>query len=370
MHRTNPSKRRRIEDSGAFPDLVPSLPAKTQESSPLLSVLPAEIRNRIYVLSLESADTSAVDESHSLYRRNAFYYRPGYQQPKRIQTALLQTCQRIHDEASLLPPALNEHTFWFFRAPPHVKYASSPLEYFRKMTPKQRAQVHHLHFFTQQFFLEGDCWPRVWQGLVMGTAGRSLRGECRIAPKKMTITLRHTDWWHWESNEPLGIDPFERGRTRAEEMHDRRYSYTQGTAWGNHFTSVPSLEELVIEFETVMRKRDQLDDISRRALRWKFPIQAKKSEYLVADPESKSAYTWVGANEAELKNQRRPVSFVDSSHPHPEHGRRLAPMAPELKPLNSQSPLQTEDSSRSYFDEGMEEFYVIFLTWKRQIVEE
>lgn len=350
-------------------DLVPSLPTTIQESSPLFSILPAEIRNRIYAFSLESADSFAAEDDQSFYRHNAFYYRPGYQQPKRIQTALLQTCQQIYDEASLLPPALNEHTFWFYRAPPHVKNASSPMEYFLRMTPKQRAQAQHIHFFTQQYFLEDNYWSRVWQGLVMSTDGRRLRGECRIAPRKMTITLRHTDWWFWENNDPLGIDPFRHGRTRASEMDNPRPPYDVDSAWGNQFTSVPSLEELVIEFETVMRKREQLNDIVQRALQWKFPLQADKSVCLVADPSTKSAYTWVGANERELKSQRRPASAEGSPQSHPEHEQGLTRLAPKLKPLAASSPSGTEETTRPDVDSGKEEFYVVFLTWKRQIVE-
>ncbi|KAJ5183498.1 hypothetical protein N7492_001114 [Penicillium capsulatum] len=368
MHPKRLSKRRRTNDPEALPDLAPSLPMITQTSCPLFSMLPAELRNYIYALSLESADTLAVDDSHSLYRQNAFYYRPGYQRPKRIQTALLQTCQQIYNEASLLPPALNEHTFWFYRAPPHVKCASSPLRYFRKMSPKQRAQVQHLHFFTQQYFLDDGSWSQIWQGMQIGSAGPDLRDECRIAPTKMTITFRHTDWWYWENNEPLGMNPFRRGRTAASEMGKLGHFSNSERVWGNQFKSVPSLEELVIEFETIMRKKEQLDDIVQRALEWKFPIQADKAVYLVADPTSRSAYTWTGANEKELKHQGGPISAEDLPQSQSPDTRRV-PAAPKLKPFNSQSHVES-DNNRHPGLETEGEFYVVFLTWKRQVVQE
>lgn len=368
-------KKRRVGSSETLPDLVPSFPAAPQTSCPLFIVFPAEIRNRIYAFSLESEDVSIADNPRSLYRRNAFYYRPGYKQPKRIQTALLQTCQQIYAEASLLPPAVNEHTFWFYRPPPHVKDASSPLRYFCRMTPKQRAQVQHLHFFTQQYFLEDDCWSRVWGGLRMGGDGRSLRGECRIAPKKMTITFRHTDWWFWEDDDPLGIDPFRPGRTRAAEMGKAACPHAAERAWGNQFISVPSLQELVIEFETIMRKRDQLDAIIQRALQWKFPMHAEKPLYLVADSRSKSAYTWVGAKEVELKDQRpaapRPVNTEAGSASQPAQEQEPAPAVPTLKPFDPQSALRTNSGTSAgihpELDPNTEEFYVIFLTWRKQI---
>ncbi|KAL1868401.1 hypothetical protein Plec18167_008327 [Paecilomyces lecythidis] len=360
-------------DSKSFPNLVPSLRVDPQTSCPLFSVLPAEIRNLIYKFSLESEDASTDHSPRSLYRRNAFYYRPGHKQPKRIQTALLQTCQKIYAEASLLPPAVNEHTFWFYRAPPHVKDASSPLDYFRKMTPQQRAQVQHLHFFTQQFFLEDNCWSDVWKGLKMGNGGRSLRGECRIAPKKMTITLRHTDWWFWEHNDPLGIDPFRPGRTRAADMGKAVCQHAERRAWGNQFVSILSLEELVIEFETVMRKRDQLDAIIQQAIHWKFPIQPDKSSYLVADPGSKRAYTWIGAKEVELKRQRPAAAQgADNIHAGSEFPsvpeQEPVPAVPVLKLFDPQSTLRTGcGSGRPEPDPNTEEFYVVFLKWRKQL---
>ncbi|KAG0155331.1 hypothetical protein PDIDSM_906 [Penicillium digitatum] len=356
-------------------DLIPSLPAAPL-TSPLFTVFPAEIRNRIYTFALESEDVLTDDRSRSLYKQNAFYYRPGYKQPKRIQTALLQTCQQIYAEASLLPSAVNEHTFWFYRSPPHVKDASSPLNYFRKMAPKQRAQVQHLHLFTQQYFLEDDHWSQIWDGLKIGDDGSNLRKGCSIAPKKMTITFRHTDWWYWENDELLGIDPFRPGRTCAADMGQVVSPQSAARSWGNQFSSLPCLEELVIEFETIMRKRDQLNAIIQQALEWKFPIQADKSLYLVAEPKSKSVYTWSGAKEADLKRQT-PAWPVDTeagleSQPGPEQD--PAHTAPALVPFDHQSNSGTSGDislgNLTHHNENAEMYYVVFLTWRKQRVQE
>ena len=368
-------KRRRIRYAETLPDLVPSRPPVAQTSCPLFATIPAEIRNRIYELSLESEHVAS-DDSRMLYRRTDYFYRPGYKQPRRIQTALLQTCQQIYNEASLLPPAVNEHTFWFYRSPPHVNHASSPVAYFAKMTPKQQAQVHHLHFFTQQFFLEDRLWSSIWDGIKIGDEGRKLRGECKIAPKKMTITLRHTDWWFWENNDPLGIDPFRPGRTRAAEMGRAVSPDDAQRAWGNQFTSIPTLEELVIEFETIMRKRHQLDAIIERALKWKFPIQPDKGVYLVADANTKCAYTWIGAQEVDLKRRRtavvRPAHFDGNSGSQSTLDQEAIPAVPMLKPFESQSALRTDGAvlgSQLQAAPDTEEFYVIFLTWRKQLLQ-
>jgi hypothetical protein len=145
-------------------------------------------------------------------------------------------------------------------------------------------------------------------------------------------------------------------------------------AWGNQFIFVPTLEELVIEFETIMRKKDQLDAILQRALQWKFPMQPDKSLYLVAEPRSKNAYTWVGAKEVDLKSQRRvaprPVvteagsEFQSVQEPEP----KPVPAIPTLKPFD---PLSASSGSHPEFDSiTEEEFYVVFLTWKKQRVDE
>ncbi|KAJ5358511.1 uncharacterized protein N7496_010924 [Penicillium cataractarum] len=369
------------------PDLTPSLPAINQTSCFLFTVFPPEIRNRIYTFSLESEDTSTTNEDTTnsstpnthLYRQNAFYYRPGYKQPKRIQTALLQTCQQIYEEASLLPASINEHTFWFYRAPPHVKDASSPLDYFQKMTAKQRAQVRHIHLFTQQYFLEDNWWTRIWAGTLTNTGHRgSERAPAYpIAPKKLTITFRHTDWWFWENNDPLGIDPFRSGRTRAHEMGRPMRGVDEhevNRAWGNQFIAMPGLEELVIEFETIMRKRDQLDAIIQRALSWKFPVQLEKRLYLVAEPTSRSAYTWVGAKEGDLKRQPGRMT-IPNPHAIPEEEEVVVPAVPVLRPFDAEAAgvsngVGTTSGSQAGADSNTEEFYVVFLTWKRQVVDQ
>ncbi|KAK5791066.1 hypothetical protein VI817_006375 [Penicillium citrinum] len=369
MPRISRMRGHRRGSSQNIADLVPSLPTASQASCPLFTLLPAEIRNRIYAFSLESEDFAMDGSPQILYKQNAFYYRPGYKRPKRIQTGLLQTCQQIYDEASLLPPGINEHTFWFYRAPPHVRNASSPLDYFLKMTPKQRGQVDHLHLFTQQFFLEDNHWSDIWSGIQMGTEGRTLRGACRIAPRKLTITFRHTDWWFWENNDPLGIDPFRPGRTRAgEEGKPVSYRFHNRSPWGEQFCKIPSLEELVIEFETIMRKKDQLDAIIERALKWKFPMDTDESLYLVAEPQSLSAYTWIGAKEKDLKQQgstaSRPVNGDQFSQETEQ-----APSAPTLEPYHPRKKLKLMDGDGSSLEKETEEFYVVFLTWKRKRIE-
>ncbi|OKO98528.1 hypothetical protein PENSUB_9204 [Penicillium subrubescens] len=273
------------------------------------------------------------------------------------------------------------------------------------MSRAQRDQVQHIHLFTQQYFLEDSnkLWSRIWEGTILeytphGDYFRPGWGRRRveapvpvdnrdkekyvIAPKKLTITFRHTDWWFWENDEPLGIDPFRLGRTRAHEMchHHHHQLNTQLTpeqkrAWGNQFTHIPSLTTLTIEFETIMRKRDQLDAIIDQALNWKFPLQPEKSVYLVAQPESRSAWTWVGAKEGDLMRQsisegRRVMDddIENDDDSTAEKGVGMVPQVPVLRAFDAKE--RDAGAGQAEVESDTEEFYVIFLTWKKQVVDE
>ncbi|KAF7713471.1 Uncharacterized protein PECH_001248 [Penicillium ucsense] len=428
-----------------LPDLEPSLPENDQDACPLFTKLPPETRNRIYALSLEYSgvrpwsdtreparrDPGGVDinedettGTNAPYRGNAFYFRPGYNQPRRILIALLRTCQRIYREASLLPAEVSEHTFWFYRGPPHVKNGFSPRDYFSKMSPKQQSQVQRLHFFTQQFFLE-DAWSNIWNGIEivrekkkesvegvttneidtrpshngiipfssylasrqLSTSGLTLSTAIpkaqrtqliKISPRTLTITIRHTDWWFWEDNHPLALNPFHEGATISQHqarLYPRpdpsRAAFPSQRAWGNQFVTMPSLEELTFEFETVMRKRDQLDNIIQRALHWEFPLRfrpgTKELIYLVADPASLRAYTWVGATENDLKAGDNQQSALVPQFAGVISGNEVSAAAwmdrsvPETPVLR---PYENGEGPRTGVPSGMEEYYVVFLTWK------
>lgn len=145
-------------------------------------------------------------------------------------------------------------------------------------------------------------------------------------------------------------------------------------AWGNQFIAMPGLEELVIEFETIMRKRDQLDAIIQRALEWKFPLQREKCLYLVAEPTSRSAYSWVGAKEGDLKSQPGRMG-IPNPHaiPEEEEEEEVVPAVPVLRPFDAQAAgngVAVTSGGQAGGDTNTEEFYVVFLTWKRRVVDQ
>lgn len=99
--------------------------------------------------------------------------------------------------------------------------------------------------------------------------------------------------------------------------------------------------------------------------------------YLVPEPRSVQAYTWVGATESELKCQGTKRSalvpqFARVNHS-PKMGEgtsvaawedRTVPERPVLRPYT------IGDGPRSGLPEGTEEYYVVFVTWKCQAEDE
>lgn len=69
-----------------------------QQGSPLFTVVPPEIRNRIFEFAL-----SNYEDSSAAYSTDTCYRRPGYTAPHKTSTALLQTCQLIYREAWFRP---------------------------------------------------------------------------------------------------------------------------------------------------------------------------------------------------------------------------------------------------------------------------
>lgn len=122
------------------------------------------------------------------------------------------------------------------------------------MTAQQKTSIQSIHFFTQQYFLEGNI------GVYFSHSG--------FSTKKLKITLRHQDWWFWERNQPIAINPFRAGRALPSQMEPPQRH--DAAAWGNHLKNIQGLEQFEMEFETLTDKRNQLDAIVALARNWVF----------------------------------------------------------------------------------------------------
>lgn len=71
---------------------------KDQSESSLFTILPGEIRDRVYSYAL-----SLYNSENEVWHKNSSWVRPGYDAPQTADTALLRTCQKIYSEAWFRP---------------------------------------------------------------------------------------------------------------------------------------------------------------------------------------------------------------------------------------------------------------------------
>ncbi|KAL9620976.1 MAG: hypothetical protein Q9160_004494 [Pyrenula sp. 1 TL-2023] len=209
--------------------------ALPQTQSPLFTIVPPEIRNRIFSLALRSYDDKA-----NPYEKGT------------------------------------ERLYWWGRGPTPELTCCNPVDDLRKMTPAHRSRAA-IHIFVQQFRLEGPL-KRIFL-------------DSNFRPARLKLTLRHTDWWNWEQSRPLCLDPKQPGQpSRANYVapHQPFNSWS----WGVCLASINGLQTFVLELETVNTKKNELDDIVHRAQDWVFPMH--DGAFLICDPLSRKVTTWKG----------------------------------------------------------------------------
>jgi len=202
-----------------------------QGQSPLFDQIPPEVRNTIFLYALLS-----YEDLGTIYQSDEHYVRPSYHHPSRIDPSLLQTCRLIYLETRFLPVMADEHAFWCHRPPPGLRYCSDPRSYFNRFSEEQKDHVDRVHFFTQQYYLEGH-----------------FSRDCALAdmrPRSLKITLRHGDWWFWEDNKPLHLKD----------------------GWARGFKDSRRLEEVILELETIERDKDQIYAIANRVSKETYPL--------------------------------------------------------------------------------------------------
>ncbi|KAL8811342.1 MAG: hypothetical protein Q9223_000360 [Gallowayella weberi] len=251
-------QRLRNVDSKPRPNPVLSyhgLAVHPQLKSPLFKI-PPELRNYIFQLTL-----SAYEDPNRPYQPNAYYYRPGLTCALKIDTDLLLTCRRVYFEAHKISLSINEQLSWYYREPPGINNGHVPTDD-RLGSVVRRRHLKTIHVFAQQVWLEGRgfaSFTRLLDSTLMGYAN----------PMTLIITLRHSDWWWWEYEAPLTLDPKKEGQASVTE-HSRPSDPFHSKSWGNQFRNVRGLKKLQMELETVEKKQRELDEIVERAKGWEF----------------------------------------------------------------------------------------------------
>ncbi|KAI1417944.1 hypothetical protein F5Y13DRAFT_150095 [Hypoxylon sp. FL1857] len=219
-------------------DEILSTPADVQAESPLFAVLPAEVRSSIFSLALTDYPDPTPENQ---YAAETCYTRPHYFAPRKTDTALLRTCRAAYAECWFLPFMLQEQAHWLTaqdRAPPEyrVHVSGETLRDRLQQIQEQRAdgeivEIEGLRVFAQMYKLEGGSLARL-----LGTPG--------LHPRRLTLTIRHADWWYWENDHPLRFE----------------------AKWIAAVCDVlpSSVREFCIELESLERKKDQVDSIAKQ----------------------------------------------------------------------------------------------------------
>jgi hypothetical protein len=179
----------------------------SQSQSPLFNKLPPELRNRIFSLALLQYEDLA-----DPYDNHDYCYRPDHRARRIVSASLLRSCRLIWLEANHWPMLQAVHNFWFDddRRPEWTAttfFGSEEDrvdEFFVQLTDVQLSRVRHVHVFAQMYWLE--C------SFAQSTVWKCLARE-PLDLESFTVTVRHSDWWDWESDAPLALD-----RSWVEEL--------------------------------------------------------------------------------------------------------------------------------------------------------
>ncbi|KAK1657169.1 hypothetical protein BDP55DRAFT_624116 [Colletotrichum godetiae] len=234
-----------------------------QLQCPLFGTLPGEIRNEIFALALVQYE----EEGESAYAKDSYWYRPGFTGPRKSSSSLLRACKLAYAEGQKVFLRELEWAFWFDRGPKGRTRNAACTGFFSSLTEQQSRDLTRVRFFTQMYWLEG------------GRNLATLFAQPRFAPEVLTITVRYSDWWYWESDEPLRM---------SED-------------WLRGFRGPRGLRELRVEYETLVGKREEMMGIVGRNKGWKLVVEKKEEEeeeeeegYLSAEGTELVEWTWKG----------------------------------------------------------------------------
>ncbi|KAH7234833.1 uncharacterized protein BKA55DRAFT_579511 [Fusarium redolens] len=238
-----------------------------QEESPLFSKLPGEVRDSIfsYVLT-DHPDPTPTKK----FRENTCYTRPSYLAAQSTDTRLLRTCRAIYRETWFKPFLLREHTEWATgedRAPPPGKAPprlGPMLAKIARSLGTDNVEIERLRVFAQMYRLEDGSLQDILY-------------TPHLAPRTVTLTIRHTDWWNWENDEPLHFE-------------------------GNWIEGVcevltPSTTQFCIELESLERKKDQIDKIAKQMVdEWFFKRPDGVILYADTSDANRKVSRWSGSS--------------------------------------------------------------------------
>lgn len=258
-----------------------ALDFEPQTQSPLFSKIPGEIRNLIYLFAL-----CEYEDPNDAYSADTCYKRPGYFARRRIDTSLLRTCQKVHEEAWFVPWTSLEHILFFTSASRRPERYTT-----QEQLAKTLAKIHSMHGEEATVITHVRLFPQLYL-LENGKNLAELLAIPHFNPTYFTITLRHTDWWLWENDEPLRI----------------------ASGFVNSCKFPNSVTEIRLELESIERRRPQIQDIAAQMeSKWVFRRRDDKALVAVQGSENE-VMRWEGSstwnNQRWLRDETKPDTLL------------------------------------------------------------
>ncbi|CAM1511203.1 Fc.00g087160.m01.CDS01 [Cosmosporella sp. VM-42] len=251
------------------------------------------------------------DVSH---RRQRDWLRPGSTGRRRQYTALLRTCRQIFVEARDL---LTAQTTIVSIDAAGGKRLSSDEQLSKYVMARYTAnRIKFLHQFAHLAYLEDALWIDCKQF-----------GVYRCV-QNLRLTIRKTDWWHWQKSMPLDLLPYDDGgnaetytetERQSLSMKDqmemtkeygksitrppippipffRNFEERDDISWGDSLSWFPNLKTLTMDFEYSEDKFYDLHDLAHWAQRvWTFRLGGTmKGYYLSAEGSPVKKSSWRG----------------------------------------------------------------------------
>lgn len=248
--------------------------ANPQAECPLFQTLPGEIRNHIFRYTL-----TEYEDKDLPYEDKTPYKRPEFAAPRKIDTALLSTCKRVYQEGWYLPWSTAEHIFFLTsseRRPERVTSVRQMKKACRIVHAVQgKNETASVSVYAQLWCLEG------------GVSLRNVLNVPHLNPLSVCVTIRHTDWWWWESDTPLKI----------------------AAAWVDDCRIPASTQVMRMQLESAMRRKDQIDDIANQMIE-KWTFRRDDGIFMKAAKEDVSVRSWTGKSTWEgnrwVRDESRP----------------------------------------------------------------
>ncbi|KAI0021553.1 hypothetical protein F4780DRAFT_283346 [Xylariomycetidae sp. FL0641] len=254
--------------------------------------------------------------NHKRPQQGFDWLRPDNTERGKGTPGLLLTCRRVYLETQSYPLLLRTHVFYCGRGP--SSSTSDPAALGRQRM--------------------GDATG--WSSLSSSSSSSSSSqaspptpGSWLAGVEDLRLTLRRADWWDWERNTPLKINPYrgncwglqsvykmrsdmaacyrqraprsgggdgdgeeEKGVEEEEEDEEEEEEALFGPdTWGRVFEHLPRLRRLTIDFETAEDKKAEMESIVAWAARcWRFPLRGCRA-YLSAAGHPVEKMSWHGA---------------------------------------------------------------------------